>query len=196
MYVPSFLAPLVPLDMTRPPAVPGAPVLGAVIGGAAPPVVLNFAMQQQAYCNWCWAATAASVSAYYNQNVMSQCQIASSVLNLSCCGDSMDYGCNSESDLAQALTLVAHLAQPAAVAPLAFELLQAQLNLSRPVCCHFKWIETSGVYEHFNAIYGCDPGVGDVDVADPAYSNPTVPFSSLANNYEASGAWDVYYLTE
>jgi len=181
MPVPNFLGPLVPVVLSPP------------LGGGAPSNVLAFSIQAQQCSEWCWAATASSFAAFYaNAAGMTQCQIAGSCLGISCCSTPVPMPCNQPGALDQALQVVEHLAAPPAPTPYSMASLQSEIDGGRPVCCHIKWSDETG---HFNAIYGYDAGVGDVDVGDPYYGNQTTPYTTLQTDYQSAGVWDYYYLT-
>ncbi|MCX5542095.1 hypothetical protein M3A49_21715 [Paraburkholderia sp. CNPSo 3076] len=193
MTVPSFLGPVVPLTLTPSPAVAGASATGAPAGGAAPNA-LAFQMEPQQQTEWCWAATAASVATFYaKREVQTQCQIASACLNdLPCCSAPLPTGCNTTHALEPALEVIGHYVSDAQQTPFQPTALENELNEQHPVCCHIQWTDGSG---HFNAIYGYDPSVGDVDVGDPYYGDQTIPYTTLADDYHSGGNWDYYYLT-
>jgi len=67
-------------------------------GGAAAPAAadLSFVMEPQAQDNWCWAAVAVSVAAFYSPATpWTQCALADAALQRDdCCGDGASGLCN------------------------------------------------------------------------------------------------------
>jgi hypothetical protein len=189
MPVPKFLGPLISIPISQPPQPAPAP---APIGGAGANC-LSFSMQSQQQSEWCWAATSASISAFYGPgSPATQCQIAASCLTLACCSQPFPSTCNQAYYLDRALTVVGHLAAPPSSGALPFASVTNEINAGRPLGCHITWSDGSG---HFNAIYGYDASVFDVDVGDPYYGNQTLPYSAMTNSYQGSGVWDYSYLT-
>ena len=189
MQLPSFLGPF--LDV---PAVPAAaPAENAPAYG----VILPFTMQVQQQTEWCWAATAASVSAYYNAApVLTQCQVASECLGgLECCITPLPpppppyWEGNCSFALDAALSVVKHLAAGPTGAVLPFASIMSEINGQRPVCCHISC-------GHFNAIVGYhNDSTQDIVVRDPLHGEQTLPYAMFVSNYNGS-AWDDSYLTK
>lgn len=187
MTLPNFLQPLSPV-------IPAAAAMAASpLGGGGPSLVLG--MQTQAQTNWCWAATASSVSMFYNSaSPWNQCAIASSCLGQTCCSAPVPLPCNVPYVLDIPLTTSGNLnGQPIASA-WPFLNVQNEINAGRPIGCHIAWAGGGG---HFVAISGYDASVGDVYVADPL-SGPngttSIPYSSFVTS--SSGSWDYTYLTQ
>jgi hypothetical protein len=67
---------------------------------------LSFDMQMQTQSNWCWAATATSVSRFYwFLSTWTQCQVANAELERSdCCNSNVPGACNVPWFLDRALT--------------------------------------------------------------------------------------------
>jgi hypothetical protein len=183
MSIPSFLGPLVKLKA------PAVTPEGTLLGGAQ---LLQLDMRHSLEDNWCWAAVAVSVCAFYSPgSTLSQCQVASSCLNLECCTDAKP--CDVPFDLAAALAESLNLAEQPSQVALSFRDLAAQIDLGKPVCCHISWDD--GRTGHFNALAGYDPTNQDVDVRDPLYESNTLPFEKFVNSYRHNGKWDGTYLT-
>ena len=184
MSIPSFLS--LPQQPHASPIVPAGPLLG---GGG--PRLLSLNMQPQQEDEWCWAAVAASVCAFFDPaSTLTQCQVASSCLNLECCVDAKP--CNVPFDLASALAQSLNLADQPSQDALSFDSLAAQIDSGKPVCCHISWDDGTG---HFNALAGYDPVNQDVDIRDPLYGNQTLPYAKFVSRYRNVGKWDGTYLT-
>jgi hypothetical protein len=66
---------------------------------------LPFNMEAQTQTNWCWAATAKSVSHYFfKRSPWTQCKVASAELGLTCCVSPVPSACNVSWFLDRALT--------------------------------------------------------------------------------------------
>lgn len=185
MTLPSFLGPLTPVGT---PPLGGAPPVPA--GGGANP--LAFTMQRQSQSEWCWAATASSVSAFYNPaSTWSECLVASSCLTQPCC--TAPAPCNIPYYLNTALTYTGNLnAGGTGAGSATFGAVQTEINGGRPVCCHISWRGGGG---HFVALYGYDAATQDVDVGDPLFGDQTMLYVDFVNRYRTTGTWDWTYLT-
>src|SRR4051794_1237702 len=62
------------------------PENGVDLLGGSEPVLQSFNMQHQVQDQWCWAATAASVSLFYNRtSTWTQCLVAAQIMGTTCC---------------------------------------------------------------------------------------------------------------
>ena len=78
----------------------GANFVAAVADDAA---TLNaLIIQHQVQSNWCWAAVVASIRQFYGFLDLTQCRIASEILNHNCCSDNQNE-CNQPQSLAPVL---------------------------------------------------------------------------------------------
>lgn len=193
MQLPSFLGPFKPI-----PAATFAPSLAPAAAAASNS--LHFTMQHQSQTEWCWAATSASIDAFYpTASPKSQCDVATGVLSKPCCASPGSPNCNKQYALDIALGWVSHLAQPVIRTSLSLAhvagapSVQDQIDQGRPVCCFIYW---SGGRGHFNAIYGYDLNTQDVTVGDPLFSVHIVPYATLLAAYQGAGSWDASYLTQ
>ena len=189
MPLPAFLGPFVDLS--------ASPAAAAPAGPPADGVILPFTMQVQQQTEWCWAATAASVSAFYNvAPVLSQCQIASECLGgMECCITPLPpppppyWEGNCSYALDAALNVVKHLAAGPTGDILPFASIMNEINGRRPICCH---ISTG----HFNAIVGYhNDSNQDLVVRDPLYGEHIVPYRVFVSGNNGS-VWDDTYLTK
>jgi hypothetical protein len=199
MSLPNFLGPFVAIPVAAQPHLPAAG------GGSA---MLDFTMQRQILTEWCWAATSASVCAFYARPpIMTQCEIATECKKLSwqssgcsgppdCCSSPMPDCCNTSDDLDAALTVTGNLAMAKIEGPLLMNDIATEINAGRPVCCRIGWHESNDQDGHFNVIYGYDDQNQDVDIADPLHPNQTLPLAIFTSNYLGQGDWDYSYKTK
>jgi hypothetical protein len=94
---------------------------------------LAFNMQAQTQSNWCWAATARSVSHYYwFLSRWSQCNIACAELSLTtCCDAPVPDACNVSWWLAKALQRTQNFVS--VTGPVDFAAVKAEIDAGRPV---------------------------------------------------------------
>jgi hypothetical protein len=175
--VPSFLKPHASVSLTDAAATDGTRTL-------------NFNMVRQDLSNWCWAATTASVRAYYgNRPPPQQCEIATQVIGRPCCPPGKD---NSPNNIMWALddSLGNRLSR---VIPRAmtFEEIVSEIDARRPICCH---VTIGG--GHFNAIIGYDTITREIDIVDPLYGpHNNINYDNFRLDYRG-GRWDYSYLTK
>src|SRR5215210_2812792 len=112
---------------------------------------LAFDMQPQTQSNWCWSATATSVSHFYwFISTWTQCRVANSELNRSdCCNSPVPSACNVPWYLDRALTRTNNFVS--ITGPANFEQVRAEIDAGRPVGARVGW---SGGGGHFMVIYG------------------------------------------
>jgi len=189
MRFPTFLGPLTPLPM--PPTVFAAPA-GGPLGGGGPAKLLPLVMQTQQHGNWCWAATASSISSFFDPtSTWGQCDVASACLGATCC--SAPGPCNVQFTLDAPLTQTGNM-QGSPFAGNDSQIgLQSEVDSDRPVCCHIHWAGGGG---HFVAIVGYDWGTGDVIVDDSQSGRWTGPYGTFVASYLGSGDWDFTYYTQ
>lgn len=190
-----FLGPFKPVPKLSKMA---AKKLMAAVASASNPLPFN--MQEQLQTQWCWAATAASIASFYEDDPMLlQCEVASRCLSMDCCVDPLprppppDWEGNRLYTLSRALTILGHLSEPIVKQPLSFEEIVNEIDAQRPVCCHIQFEDNPG---HFNAIVGYDASTQDVIVRDPSprYGDGVYPYESFKLNYHG-GQWDQSYRT-
>jgi hypothetical protein len=150
---------------------------------------LAFNMQAQTQSNWCWAATARSVSHYYwFLSRWSQCKIACAELNLTtCCDATVPDACNLSWWLAKALTRTQNFVS--VTGPVDFATVKAEIDAGRPVGARVAW---SGGGAHFVVIYGYTEalfGNNYFDIDDPIYGKSHLTVSDFSNNYQNTGTW-------
>jgi hypothetical protein len=156
---------------------------------------LGFVMQSQQQTNWCWAAVAASVAAYFNSAGPSggpwkQCEIAGNVRNdPTCCQDGTTPNCNHDDLLDSALNTVHHLAGPPEASPISYAEVAQEIDNNRPVAVRIGWYGGGG---HFLALAGYEDAGGAqiVDVEDPWYGPSTYDYTQFCTRYQSgAGEW-------
>lgn len=189
--MPSFLDPVRPIV---------AQALPSPVGGA--PATTNsyklpgFTMQHQENGEWCWAAVSCSIAVFFGSGQWTQCDIASSELNLFCCVKPVPIKCNIPWSLDTALSLVGHFNSYSA-GPASYAQIQNELAQGKPMGVRISWLGAHGA--HFIAIGGSlvDPnGNHFVDFFDPFNGNGQIEYSDLVSGYRTPGdSWTHTYLT-
>jgi len=151
-------------------------------------------MQMQTQSNWCWAATATSVSRYFwRWSTWAQCRVANAELgHTDCCQDPVPDDCNVPWYLDRALTRTQNFVSM--TGPASFEQVRDEINAGRPVGARIGW---SGGGGHFMVIYGYSLIGGDeyFDIDDPIYGKSHLPMSEFASSYQGTGSWThTYYM--
>jgi hypothetical protein len=163
--------------------------------------VLNFQIESQSQDQWCWAAVAASVCTFYNdETAPTQCGLANQFLfSAGCCQDGASDDCNIPFALDIVLNKLGHLVQPArGVVP--FEDLDHEIAVNQqPVVARIMFSDL--VTAHFVVVIGSaldEGGTQVVKVADPseAAGNVTsIPYATLVNDYRPGATWEQTYFT-
>lgn len=145
-----------------------------------------FKMQRQAQSQWCWAAVAASVAAFYNNGTsQTQCDLVNGVLGLSdCCTNGSSANCDVPASLKDALRRVGHWASSCAGAA-SWQDLDLEIHAGRPVAAQISLI---GGGAHFVTIVGTGtPSDTKIIVEDPTGGRSTTKLNSYAKS--AHGVW-------
>ncbi|MFC5550973.1 C39 family peptidase [Massilia aerilata] len=158
---------------------------------------LPFAMEKSREKDWCWAATAVSVSRYYNpQSPWNQCKVADACLSLPCCHQPAPANCLRTYSLTGPLRKTANLNRYGAGSA-SLQDVETEINNGRPVCCHVKWRGKGG---HFVAIVGYDLLAQQVIVEDPKGNVARLPYAVFCKSYSVGsnkgGVWDYTYYTQ
>ncbi len=157
---------------------------------------LKFSMQAQVLTNWCWAATSASASYFYdNGTTWAQCKIACSCLTRNdCCGPDPNQ-CNEPWYLERALTITGNFLPPLVGDALGINDIIREVDTGKIIGARVKWSNGGG---HFVAIYGYDNTLPDpyIYVADPIYGTSFININNFTNNYQGSGQWTHSYYTQ
>lgn len=170
---------------------------GAVAPGAGS---LAFAMQTQLQNNWCWAATATSVSLFYNStSTWTQCSVANNTLTLpsgtNCCMNGADAACDIPWYLDRALTTTGNF-QDVRSGTVGFADVVSLTAAGTPLATRVGW---SGGGGHFVVLHGwkkVSSGAEFVDVADPFYGTSTIPYGDFVSRYRSTGSWTHSYWTQ
>lgn len=156
---------------------------------------LTFNMEPQTQSNWCWAATATSVSHFYwVLSTWTQCLVANAELSLnSCCGSPVPSPCNVPWYLDRALTRTNNFVS--ITAPVSFQRIRDEIDAGRPVGARIGWTGGGG---HFMVIYGYSSvgGTDYFDIDDPIYGKSHITVATFSNNYQGSGVWTHTYFTK
>ena len=152
-----------------------------------------FQIETQEESDWCWAAVSAGVDRYFDPgSYLTQCQIASDVLNEQACADPDNY--NRAGSLQDALNVVG-MERTSSAGKITFQALQTEIDAGRPVCVRIAW---DGGGAHFVALCGYriwSNGLKTVDVADPYYADSTQAFDQFPASYNGGGTWTDTYFT-
>jgi hypothetical protein len=152
-------------------------------------------MQAQTQSNWCWAATANSVSHFYwFFSSWTQCRIANGELGHSdCCNSPVPSTCNVPWYLDKALTRTKNYVS--ITGQVSFQQVRDEIDAGRPVGARIGWNGGGG---HFMVIYGYSIflGVEYFDIDDPIYGKSHLKVSDFAGNYQGSGTWTHTYFTK
>jgi hypothetical protein len=156
---------------------------------------LSFNMQAQTQSNWCWAATATSVSHFYWMfSTWTQCLVANAELQLTgCCNSSVPAACNVPWFLDRALTRTQNFLS--ITGPVTFQQIRNEIDAGRPVGARVGW---SGGGGHFMVIYGYSSiaGTDYFDIDDPIYGKSHITVADFTSNYQGSGTWTHTYFTK
>jgi Papain-like cysteine protease AvrRpt2 len=177
---------------------------GALPSAGAQPSTIRFEMQRQCHSNWCWAAVAASVAAFYRRDgKIKQCDIANLELNRSdCCDhpcDANDVDFNVTNVFASPLNRVRcfeRLARQRRATPTE---VQEELAAARPLCVRTVWRDGGA---HFLAIVGFRPDAVDeeqgvLSLDDPFWGPSEYTYARFSENYQlAGGKWTDTYFTK
>jgi hypothetical protein len=156
---------------------------------------LDFNMEAQTQSNWCWAATATSVSHFYwFLSNWTQCLVANAELNLKgCCKSPVPGACNVPWFLDRALTQTKNFVS--ITGPITFQQVRTEIDAGRPVGARIGW---SGGGGHFMVIYGYSSiaGTDYLDIDDPIYGKSHLTVADFSSNYQGSGSWTHSYFTK
>lgn len=158
---------------------------------------IEFEMQEQCFSKWCWAASAASVAAYYAaSSPWEQCTIANQELHRpDCCErpcheDSAPF--NVLNTLGSPLHRIQHL-DAVRYRRVRRDEVRQELQRSRPLCARTEWQGGGG---HFVAIVAYSPTSDMISIRDPLHGPNQVPFDRFCNDYPPSGGrWTHTYFT-
>ncbi|HFP9327714.1 TPA: papain-like cysteine protease family protein [Raoultella planticola] len=157
---------------------------------------LAFNMQSQTQTNWCWAATATSVSHFYSSiSEWTQCKLAGEELEqTNCCCNPVPSLCNVTWYLEKALSRTNNfVTQITGIAT--FQQVCDEIDAGRPVGARIGWQGGGG---HFLVIYGYSliDSVEYFDIDDPIYGKNHMTVMDFSSNYQGFGFWTHTYFTQ
>ena len=133
-------------------------------------VVLPFNMEAQTQSNWCWAATAKSVSHFYSGlSPWTQCKIAGKELTQTCCTSPVPSACNIPWYLNKALDRTFNYVSMQS-GTISWSEIKSQLDQGLVVGTRIGWNGGGG---HFMVIYGVSRVFHNeyLYIDDPIYGN-------------------------
>lgn len=182
--VPAFLGPLIAIETVE------LDNWSLELDATAPGNVLAMEVQSQLLSNWCWAATTASIEAWYHEPyAQEQCAVASEWLGLACCPPGPD-PCNREYNLPTSLRRNA--AAPPIGGPILPQQIVQAINASQPICCAIRW-KSTGKF-HFAVLVGYYSN-GNLVLRDPLYGEHVMPYDQFKSHYGPDGEWAGTLLT-
>lgn len=169
---------------------------------------LSFKVQRQEKSEWCWAAVSVSVDHFFRPDSRhTQCDIAGTVLRLSCCDGAQPAAadsCNTPHALHTVLGRFHLLAADPIVEPLTFDQVRTEIDGGRPVCVLIKWLDNQGQVTdrgHFIAIggYRVTPAKKVfVSITDPMFGSSEAIFDQFADSKggyrDGRGVWFASFL--
>jgi hypothetical protein len=158
-------------------------------------LVLPFNMQPQTQSNWCWAATAASVSKFYSIfSPWTQCKIAGAELGQTCCNSPVPSACNVPWYLDKALTRTNNFVSIQG-GTIPWSQVKQELQKGLVVGTRIGWNGGGG---HFMTIHGVSRirFTEYLHIDDPVYGKTVLTYNQYATNYQGSGSWTHTYFTK
>ena len=153
---------------------------------------LFFNMQSQQHGYWCWAATAASLSHYFDPaSSWCQCDIVNAILsNSTCCDNGGTTGCNQPTFLKPVLDLTGNFDR-SVIGAATEEMLISEFKSGRPVAVRMY---SPGKGGHFVVVCGC--GDSMVMVKDP-WDGPTcIAYDVFRDKYMGTHSWHTSFFTK
>ncbi|MFE5536460.1 papain-like cysteine protease family protein [Streptomyces sp. NPDC056492] len=160
-----------------------------------------FFMYRQEQAKWCWAATAVSVSHYYDvASPWIQCILVDDEFgSANCCANGSTPACNRPWYLYSGLQRVGHSGQIEGVPP---SRLESEIAARRPVATRVDW---NGGGSHFPLINGWADIVVSLNpyvverhlyIQDPWWGPSFISYNSFRMSYQNAGRWmAVFYTT-
>ena len=158
-------------------------------------VVLPFNMEAQTQSNWCWAATAKSVSHFYSGlSPWTQCKIAGKELTQTCCTSPVPSACNVPWYLNKALDRTFNYVSMQS-GTISWSEIKSQLDQGLVVGTRIGWNGGGG---HFMVIYGVSRVFHNeyLYIDDPIYGKSVLSYNEFATNYQGAGSWTHTYFTK
>ena len=151
-------------------------------------------MQAQTQTQWCWAATSASVSRYYNTgSAWTQCLLANQQLNqTTCCINGSSAQCNQPSTLNTTLGITGNLLSWQA-GSVSLTVLAGEIAKRCPVATRIGW---SGGGGHFMVIEGARASNSFIHIDDPIFGETNMAIGTYSTAYQGTGSWTHTYFTQ
>ncbi|MEV5575322.1 papain-like cysteine protease family protein [Spirillospora sp. NPDC052269] len=163
-------------------------------------------MEHQQQTNWCWVATAVSVSHYYEPaSVWLQCLVIDDEFGYSsddsCCRDDLGPtpACNQPGSEYLALKRVGHSGQIEDSG--SASLLENEIAARRPIVTAIAWSGGGGhsplISGYADIVISVDPYVLEryLYIEDPFYGQSFIPYDTFHVSYQGSGQWTRTYYT-
>jgi hypothetical protein len=169
---------------------------------------LSLTVPHQERSEWCWAAVSVGVDHFFRpDSTHSQCEIASSALNLRCCTGLQPASlnaCNTPHAIHTVLGTYHLMAEKPIVKPLDFDRVRTEIDAGRPVCVLIRWLDSQGQVTqrgHFIAIngYRVTPAQKNfISITDPMYGSSQIAFEQFASGKggyrDGRGLWFASFL--
>ncbi len=152
---------------------------------------LAFIMQTQQQSQWCWAAVAASVSAFFNPSATwTQCGIVNAEFGRTdCCVNGSSANCNQPWSIRSGLQRTGNFRSMSLGAGTMTDVSQ-DVDIGRPLCVRIGW---SGGGGHAVVIDGYHEGLDMVAVDDPWSGASDVSLATFQTAYRGWGSWTHSY---
>ena len=154
---------------------------------------LAFEMQHQEQTLWCWAATTASVSRFFNPNSRfgTQCNVVNTHFGRTdCCQNGSTRNCNRTTNLETPLKTAGHFKDRRIPGIGLWRNITREIDNNRPLCVRTQWEGGGG---HFLAIDGYHEGLNMIAVDDPWFGASDVLLPVFQKKYLGSGTWTHSY---
>lgn len=158
-------------------------------------LVLPFTMQPQTQTNWCWAATAVSISKFYSSlSPWTQCKVAGAELSLTCCTSPVPSPCNVPWYLDRALTRTQNFVSIQS-GTISWSRIKQELNNGLIIGTRIGWTGGGG---HFMGIHGVSKILSTeyLHIDDPISGKSVLTYNQFATNYQGYGSWTHTYFTK
>ena len=157
-------------------------------------MILPFDIEFQKQSQWCWAATAKSVSYFYSRlSTWTQCKIAGDELTKSCCNNPLPVGCDEQWYLDRALARTNNFT--AITGTVSWQEIDSQLKKGIVLCARVEWHGGGG---HFMVIHGTSSnGITKyLHIDDPIHGKSVPAYDKFLNDYLGLGSWTHTYYTK
>jgi len=154
---------------------------------------LSFEMQHQEQTLWCWAATTASVSRFFDPNSRfgTQCNVVNAHFGRTdCCKNASSSNCNRTTNLETPLKIAGHFKDRRIAGTGLWRNIMREIDNNCPLCVRVQWEGGGG---HFLAIDGYHEGLNMIAVDDPWFGASDVLLPIFQRKYLGSGTWTHSY---